>query len=103
MNTLYPAIFEPQEPSGYFVRFIDIPEAITQGQTIEECMFNGSEVLSLVLEEHLDSEREIPQPSANIQGAHCIAPDARIQSAILVRWARGNRSLADITSTSHPK
>ncbi|SDY00425.1 type II toxin-antitoxin system HicB family antitoxin [Nitrosomonas sp. Nm33] len=96
MNTLYPAIFEPQEPSGYFVCFVDIPEAITQGETIDECLFNGTEVLSMVMEEYLDSGRDIPLPTANLPDAHYIAPDARIQSAILVRWARGNRSLAEI-------
>ena len=96
MNTLYPAIFEPQEPSGFFVHFVDIPEAITQGETIDECLFNGSEALSLVLEEYLDSGRKVPLPTANRQNAHYIAPDAKIQSALLVRWARGDRSLAEI-------
>ncbi len=96
MNTLYPAIFEAQEPSGFFVHFVDIPEAITQGETMDECLFNGTEVLSLVLEEYLDSGRVIPLPTANIPDAHYITPDARIQSALLVRWARGERSLAEI-------
>ena len=96
MNTLYPAIFEPQEPSGFFVHFVDIPEAITQGETLDECLFNGSEALSLVLEEYLDSGRKVPLPTANRQNAHYIAPDAKIQSALLVRWARGDRSLAEI-------
>ncbi len=96
MNTLYPAIFEPQEPSGFFVHFVDIPEAITQGETLDECLFNGSEALSLVLEEYLDSGRKVPLPTANCQNAHYIAPDAKIQSALLVRWARGDRSLAEI-------
>ena len=96
MNTLYPAIFEPQEPSGFFVHFVDIPEAITQGETLDECLFNGSEALSLVLEEYLDSGRKVPLPTANYQNAHYIVPDAKIQSALLVRWARGDRSLAEI-------
>ena len=96
MNTLYPAIFEPQEPSGFFVHFVDIPEAITQGETLDECLFNGSEALSLVLEEYLDSGRKVPLPTANCQNAHYIAPDTKIQSALLVRWARGDRSLAEI-------
>ncbi len=77
MNTLYPAIFEAQEPSGFFVHFVDIPEAITQGETIDECLFNGAEVLSLVVQEYLDSGREIPLPTANVPAAHYIAPDAR--------------------------
>lgn len=96
MNTRYPAIFEPQEPSGFFVSFVDIPEAITQGETIEECLFNGAEVLSAMLEIYLEEGREIPRPSESIEGAYCMAPDAKIQAALLIRWARGNRSLAEI-------
>lgn len=95
MKTLYPAIFEPEEP-GFVVQFVDIPEAFTEGQSIEECLFNGAEVLSGILEVYLDEGREVPRPSENIDGAHYIAPDARVQSALLLRWARGDRSLADI-------
>ena len=48
MNIRYPAIIKAQKPSGYFVRFPDIEEAVTQGETIDECLFNAAEVLSLV-------------------------------------------------------
>lgn len=96
MNTMYPAIFEPEEPSGFFVSFIDIPEAITQGETVEECLFNAAEVLSAILEEYIDAGRNIPHPSDNIENARYIAPDVKVQSALLVRWARGDRSLAEI-------
>ncbi len=96
MNTLYPAIFEQQEPSGFVVQFVDIEEAFTGGETIEECLFNGAEVLTAILDVYLEDGREIPKPSANIKDAYYIAPDVKTQSALLVRWARGNRSLADI-------
>lgn len=96
MNTLYPAILEPQEPSGYCVQFVDIPGAITEGETIEECLFNAAEALTGVIESYIELGQNIPLPSENIEGAYYVAPDARVQSALLIRWARGNRSLADI-------
>lgn len=96
MNTLYPAIFEPQEPSGYTVQFVDIPGAITEGETIEECISNAVEALSGVIEADLEHRQEIPRPSDNIKGAYYIAPQAKIQSALLVRWARGDKSLAHV-------
>jgi len=96
MNTLYPAIFEPQEPSGFVVQFVDIPGAITEGETIDECMFNAAEALTGVIECLIEDDQDIPRPSENVIGAHYIAPDARIQSALLIRWARGDRSLAEI-------
>jgi len=96
MDIRYPAVFEPQEPSGFFVRFIDIPEAITQGETTDECEFNGTEVLSLILEEYVETGRSIPLPSQGVKNARYIAPDAKVQAALLVRQARGDRSLAEL-------
>lgn len=96
MDIHYPAVFEPQEPSGFFVRFIDIPEAITQGESVDECEFNGAEVLSLILEEYVEAGREIPSPTQGVSHARYIAPDAKVQAALLVRQARGNRSLAEL-------
>ena len=96
MNTLYPAIFEPQEPSGFCVRFVDIPGAITEGETLEECLFNAAEALTGVIESYIELGQDIPRPSKNVKGAYYVAPDARVQSALLIRWARGDRSLADI-------
>jgi antitoxin HicB len=96
MKIRYPAIFEPQEPSGFFVRFVDIPEAITQGETIEECEFNGAEVLSLILEEYIEEGREVPPPSTRVKGSVYIAPSTSTQAAMLVRRARGDRSMAEL-------
>lgn len=98
MNLRYPALFEPQEPSGYFVHFIDIPEAVTQGGTIEECRFNAAEVLSLILEDRLEEGQPVPYPSTEAEGAHWIAPDPNIQSALLIRLSREaeQKSLAEL-------
>jgi predicted RNase H-like HicB family nuclease len=85
MNLCYPAFFEPQQPEGYFVRFVDIPEAFTQGATLEECLRNAEEVLSLVLEERLEENRPMPAPLSTVAGACFIAQDwqvAEIRQAI---------------------
>ncbi|PTQ86848.1 type II toxin-antitoxin system HicB family antitoxin [Nitrosomonas ureae] len=96
MNTLFPAIFTPEEPSGFSVQFVDIPGAITEGETIEECLFNAAEALSGVIESYIKNGQEIPRPSKNVKDAYYIAPDVKIQSALLIRWARGDKSLAEI-------
>jgi antitoxin HicB len=49
-----------------------------------------------MLEIYLEDGKEIPPPSENVKDAYYIAPDVKIQSALLVRWARGDRSLAEI-------
>lgn len=96
MNIKFPATIEPQEPSGFLVQFVDLDEVFTQGETIEECLFNGSEVLTGMLEVYMDQNKDIPRPSENVEGAYYIAPEAKVQSALLIKWARGDKSLADI-------
>ena len=48
MNTLYPAkISFNKSDQRYLVSFYDLKEAITEGETLEEALFNASEVLTL--------------------------------------------------------
>jgi antitoxin HicB len=95
MNIRYPAIIKLQKPSGYLVRFPDIEEAVTQGETIDECLFNASEVLSLVLDHRIARGLPIPRPS-HIKKARLIAPDAKTQAAILIRILRGTRPVSEL-------
>jgi len=39
------------------VQFVDIPGAITEGETIEECLFNAAEALTGVIESYKQAER----------------------------------------------
>lgn len=95
MNTLFPAIITPDE-SSFMIQFVDFPGAISCGDTIEECLFNGAEALTGIIESDMDHGLEIPRPSENVEGAYYIAPEAKVQSALLIKWARGDKSLADI-------
>lgn len=102
MNTLYPAIFTPQEPLGFHVQFVDMENVFTCGDTIEECLFNGTEVLTLMLECFLEDGKEIPRPSGNVEGAYYIGyvrekpelhPPNRVQfgKALLSKEKSSNR------------
>jgi antitoxin HicB len=78
MNVLYPAIFEyDKSEKRYTVHFPDLPEAVTEGETLEEAFFNASEVLTLTLEGRIDEEVEIHMSSQHYKGARLIAPNAR--------------------------
>lgn len=105
MNVLYPALFEfDQSEKRYTVRFPDLKEAITEGETLEEAYFNAAEVLTLTLEGRVDEGIEIPRPS-KLKQAKLIAPSARVQAALLIRWAKGNHTTAEIAralNTSWP-
>jgi antitoxin HicB len=92
----YPAIVEVQEDGGFLVQFVDLPDTFTEGKTKEEAIFNASEVLSAMLAWRLDESKEVPSPSQNVANAHYIAPDAKTQAAMLLRLARGERTLSEL-------
>lgn len=96
MDIRYPALFEPQEPAGFLVRFVDLEDTFTEGRTREEALFNAAEVLSAMLEWRIDNDKAIPPPSARVKGAEYIAPGIATQAALLVRHARGDRPLAEL-------
>jgi antitoxin HicB len=43
-----------------------------------------------------DEGQAIPAPSENVANAHYITPDTKTQAVLLLRQARGERSLADL-------
>jgi antitoxin HicB len=104
MEIRYPATLETQEDGSCLVQFVDLPDTFTEGKTEEEALFNAAEVLSGMLAWRLENEKDVPPPTLNLE-AHYIAPDAKTQAAMLIRLARGERSLADLArslATSWP-
>jgi antitoxin HicB len=80
----FAAIFEPQPEGGYTVTFPDLPEAITEGDTKEECLHHAEEVLTLCLEQRMDDGEAIPD-ATTVKGGIWIEPSAAMQAAVLVR------------------
>jgi antitoxin HicB len=46
MNTLYPVIIHHDPDNRYRVEFPDLSEAIREGETLEEALFNAAEILN---------------------------------------------------------
>jgi predicted RNase H-like HicB family nuclease len=46
----YTVILEPQDGGGYTVRCLELPGAISQGETKEEALANIKEAIRLVIE-----------------------------------------------------
>ena len=100
MKIEYPARITKDEDGFFFVSFPDIEEAMPQGETLEEALFNASEVLTLTLEYRLDEEQEVPEPSS-VAGddIHLVAPRAKVQAALLIRKSRSGKSPAGLART----
>jgi len=95
MNLAYPYTLEPQDGGGWFVQFADIEEAFTEGDTAEQAAFNAAEVLSGVLALRLARGEDIALPSP-AGGRPVAIPGAEVQAALLVHFARGERSIAEL-------
>ena len=53
-----------EDGSGYFIEFPDLPGCISDGDTIEEAISNGSEAVSCWLKAAKEMQRTIPEPGA---------------------------------------
>jgi antitoxin HicB len=61
MATLsYAVVLEPEAEGGFSVVVPALPEAHTQGETVEEALANAREVIELVLECRAERGEEIP-------------------------------------------
>ncbi|KQM78926.1 type II toxin-antitoxin system HicB family antitoxin [Xylophilus sp. Leaf220] len=60
----FPARFEPDPDGGYVVTFRDIPEAITQGDTMEEAQSMAADALLTAMDFYFEDRRLVPAPSA---------------------------------------
>jgi antitoxin HicB len=96
MNIRYPFKITPQEPTGFLVESLDMENVFTEGDTLEESLFNASEVLTGMLDFYLDTGKNIPEPTQGINDAYYVAPDAKTQAAVLVRLSRGDRPMSEV-------
>jgi antitoxin HicB len=80
----YPARFEPADEGGFVVTFRDIPEAITQGDDLEEARSMAADALLTALEFYVEGEREVPPPTAARKGEELVEVPASVAAKILL-------------------
>jgi antitoxin HicB len=73
----YPADFTAAEESGFVITFPDVPEAITQGETAEECIEEASDALEEAIIGRINTGEEIPEPSSVRKGQYLIPVPAQ--------------------------
>ena len=79
----YPVNIEP-DGSGFFVSFPDIPEALTQAETMEEALIMGKDALETALEFYFDDERTVPLPSKYKRGQIVIVLSPSLWAKVLL-------------------
>lgn len=60
---LFPAQLEGNQKDGYTVTFRDVPEAVTQGDTLDKAKANAIEALITSMDFYFEDRRPVPTPS----------------------------------------
>ena len=93
---VFPALIEPGDKAGFVVSFPDVPEAITQGDDLDDAREMAEEALGLALLSYVARGRPLPKPKAARRGMVPVAvgPYVAAKLAVLEAFAE-----AGITKT----
>lgn len=80
----YPVRFEADPDGGFFVSFRDIPEAMTQGDTLQEARDMALDALVTSLEFYFEDQRAVPLPSPAKRGEEVITLPASVWAKVLL-------------------
>ena len=78
----YPALFHTAEEGGFWVSFPDIPECLTEGDSMEDAYQMAVEALGLALTDRIHNHEPVPSPSA----PHQISPDNASDLVIILHF-----------------
>lgn len=81
----YPVTLEFDEASqGYAVSFVDIPEALTQGDTVEDALIEAQDALITAMDFYFEDKRAVPPPSKAAKGQHTVALPTSVWAKVLL-------------------
>lgn len=80
----FPVIFTPEEDEGFVITFPDFHEAISQGETIQECLIEAKDCLDEALALRIDEKLEVPFPSNNINSEYKVCPSLEMVFKVLM-------------------
>jgi antitoxin HicB len=70
----YPVLLSPADEGGYVVTCRDLPELITQGESVEEALEQASDAMDEVFATYLTEGLDFPEPSKARRREHMVAP-----------------------------
>ena len=91
----YSVVLTPDQKAGGFVETCrDVPEVVTQGETIEDAVNEAEGALEAAIEMRIEDGISIPVPSARKRGAHlaCVPVGTAMLAALYVSMRKQNVS-----------
>jgi antitoxin HicB len=94
----YPASIEPDEAGRFLVRFPDLPEALTDGATLEEARAEAADCLTEAIAGRLADGDPLPAPSSAGRGHYAVAPrpEIALKAALHAAVAARGATTADL-------
>ncbi len=87
----YPVLLKKEPSGGYIVTCRDLPQLITQGESIEDALLEASDAMDEVFAAYILNHLKHPRPSPKKRGEYIVTPLARIEIAL----AQFNTSLTN--------
>ena len=82
---IYPVTLTPDsQDGGFVVTFVDIPEAITQGDTEAQALAAAKDALESALDFYSEDKRAVPLPSKAKRGQHVVELAASLSAKVLL-------------------
>jgi antitoxin HicB len=79
----YPANVKP-DGKFFLVTLPDFPEAITQGDDVEDALVHAADVLESVVDHYIENSLSLPAPSKPKRGQHLVELPASYAAKILL-------------------
>ena len=77
-NFDYPVKLTKEKDGGYLVRFCDFPEAVTQGESLEDALNEAADCLEEAVANRIEMRLDIPVPSALKRAQHLVSVPATL-------------------------
>jgi len=100
----YPVTLTPDKQAGGFVvSFRDIPEALTQGETVEEALAMAADALETAMDFYFGGKRTVPLPSAPKPRQHVVELPISLSAKVLLlnEMVRQNVRPAELARRLH--
>ncbi len=92
----YPASFLPEEDGkGFHVRFLDLPEALTGGDDLEDAFVQAADCLAEAIAGRIARGDAIPRPSKGKRGQHLIGVPLYLAPKLALYLAMRERGMAN--------
>lgn len=99
----FPVILTPDPDGGFVVTFPDVPEAITQGNEVAQCLAEAADCLDEAISARISDGLALPEPAEPAQGQPTVALPLQtaLKAALYVAMQEERASKSELARRLH--